>query len=408
MTYLCRSLALVGLVTAWSSPAAAQFVPPSQQFPNAQTTTANEDRVYSANANLTVPADGVLLLRSLTINAGVTVTVQPNAANTPLTVVCSGAIVIDGTLDLSGQDGTAAGPGLGGPGGFPGGRAAPGSTFGPQPGFGPRSGVTWGRHGENGGYGSPLAVPLLGGSGGAGVRDDGHGGGGGGAVLLASDTSVRIGASGAVLARGGAGGPVQFPNDATSYSGAGGAIRLLAPLVDGTGQLDVTNAGATTFGGGWIRIDSFDPSAANGLQPLRATALSLGSWLIADPFQSPANPPTLQITNIQVGSFSQSVNPTGSTQVLAGPQTASDVEVTVAYAHFQNDFTVEVSLAPDYNPLSAAINSPVGTKTVRFDPATAPTNGDCVTDATGAGTCVVSLPYVSNVFMTATAVVRRF
>ena len=57
----------------------------------------------TANTELQVPAGGVLHFTTVTIPAGVLVTVKPNAANTPLTILASGDVLIDGVLSVTGS-----------------------------------------------------------------------------------------------------------------------------------------------------------------------------------------------------------------------------------------------------------------------------------------------------------------
>ena len=93
-----------------------------------------------------------------------------------------GDIIVEGTIDVSGGNGNAAIGGPGGPGGFDGGTPGfggdpPGDGYGPGAG---KHGGTSGGHAAYGGnpvqanslngapYGSPLLVPLVGGSGGGG------------------------------------------------------------------------------------------------------------------------------------------------------------------------------------------------------------------------------------------------
>ncbi|HLO94966.1 MAG TPA: hypothetical protein VK195_11650, partial [Burkholderiaceae bacterium] len=86
------------------------------------------------NKEVELPPDGVLNYTSVSIPKGVTVTFKRNKLNTPVYMLVSGDVLIQGTLDLRGQDGKASGtygdgvlgddgePGRGGPGGFDGGR----------------------------------------------------------------------------------------------------------------------------------------------------------------------------------------------------------------------------------------------------------------------------------------------
>jgi hypothetical protein len=101
-----------------------------------------------------------------------------------------------------------------------------------------------------------LLIPLLGGSGGGAAAARG-GGGGGGAILLASNTRIDFSLGADIRADGGSG----AANDSIN-GGSGGAIRLVAPVIAGTGRLLVQGAGGAA-GGGRIRIDTFDRTGAS-------------------------------------------------------------------------------------------------------------------------------------------------
>jgi hypothetical protein len=168
----------------------------------------------------------------------------------PLAVVSSTTIVIDGTVDLDGensQDQTSLTPAAGAGGGA--GGASPGSNPGSGPGGGQpgtiRGGSGGGGFGGAGGAGGPsdggaggpvygdLLAAIQGGSGGAsGTSDEGGqtagGGGAGGGLVLTASTSITVGASGVVTANGGHGAVSDF---GASGGGSGGGIVLVAPSV---------------------------------------------------------------------------------------------------------------------------------------------------------------------------------
>src|SRR6266545_4686386 len=77
-----------------------------------------------------LPPSGIYNYTTVTIPSGVTVRYTRNAANTPVTLLATGDVQIDGTLSVDGSQGapasTSGGPsvslgGVGGPGGFNGG-----------------------------------------------------------------------------------------------------------------------------------------------------------------------------------------------------------------------------------------------------------------------------------------------
>jgi hypothetical protein len=227
------------------------------------------DVVISTTTVIQLPDDGILQYGSFTLDGGGSLSFTPNALNTPVYILASGSIQINGILSLNGKNGGTGIYGEGGPGGFAGGVAGvlgePGGA-----GLGPGAGTGGSSISEGGDaayrtlpavsrptngatYGSALLVPLTGGSGGGGVTGYG-GGGGGGAILLASNESITI--NGVITAYGGAAA-------GTGSDGSGGAIRLVAPSVSGAGSLQVLGGGSSSSnraGAGRTRIDAIDRS----------------------------------------------------------------------------------------------------------------------------------------------------
>ncbi len=237
----------------------------------------------TSNTTLDLPTNGIFNCTTISVAANATLSFNRNPLNTSVYLLATGDVAINGTIDVSGKPGSTSPPigGAGGPGGFDGG--VPGDNAGPIPpgaGYGPGggkggvyadavSGAGSGSYGSiassgnstNKGaiYGSPLLVPLVGGSGGGGSSGaPGRGGdGGGGAILVASNTRIEITNAGKIYASGGGCNSVQ--------NGSGGAIRLIAPLVAGNGILrarGVSEMGCSVYGGdGRIRIDCTDRRA---------------------------------------------------------------------------------------------------------------------------------------------------
>lgn len=268
------------------------------------------DLVIDADTAIPLPDDGILNYVNVTVQAGATLRFQRNTLNTPVYILAQGGVQIDGTISVNGSSGTMNPPvgGQGGPGGFDGGtpgilEVPPGDGHGP--GAGRAGNNTDSRNEDSAGsgayatrpdggsardglsYGSPLLVPMLGGSGGGGTTGQPGvgGGGGGGAILIAANNSIVLSDSGRILARGGAqntGGNTNGPN-----SGSGGAIRLIAPRVEGRGEINVfggdfTVAAAGRAGNGRVRIDTIirDGILFN-FQPL--SSVSIGSYMAAFP-----------------------------------------------------------------------------------------------------------------------------
>ena len=238
--------------------------------------------------------------------------VQPTAVvqvigGQPLSVVASGAVVVDGTIDVSGADGGSNLSGCNDPGGEGGAAGAGGfdggnggdnigttPTDGAGPGGGSAGGTVNGSAGGGGGGGHELAgaaggsgtggtggpayaslPPLVGGSGGGGggAEDDGGGGfddggggggGGGGVVRIVSQTTITV--SGTIDASGGNGGQ-GLCGGGGGGGGSGGAIQLLAasgpPTITGA-TLDVTGGAAGASNGGAASRGRLDVGSVSG------------------------------------------------------------------------------------------------------------------------------------------------
>ncbi|MCB9784075.1 MAG: hypothetical protein H6751_14015 [Candidatus Omnitrophica bacterium] len=226
----------------------------------------------SGTVTMDVPEpDGIFNFTTVDIQNGATLQFNQNSLNTPVYILATGAINVAGTINVSGKSGTGNPPvgGLGGPGGYPGG--VPGISGSPS---GDGQGPGAGKRGNNSGlsgraayggpaaggsrtadgqvYGSPLLVPLVGGSGGGGYDGQpGNGGaGGGGAILLASNVEVFVPSGGRIDAQGGNGGSAQ--------DGSGGAVRIVAPVVRGSGTIDIRGGGGGFGGHGRARVDVID------------------------------------------------------------------------------------------------------------------------------------------------------
>ena len=195
-------------------------------------------------------ANNVFNFTTITIPAGVTITVTSGIDNAPVYWLATGNVDIEGTVSLDGQNGNGATsdvdlrvPALAGSGGYGGGVG--GNSYNGQnatPGGGPRGGGVGDIAGHcNGGAGfftgNQYLIPLIGGSGGgggyAGSGFGPGGGAGGGAILIASSTQITVG--GTVSANGGKGGCYDY-----NYGdpvGSGGAIRLVSNTISGAGTL---------------------------------------------------------------------------------------------------------------------------------------------------------------------------
>ena len=254
-----------------ASPASAQFSSGSSGADGALDLTGETGVVVLDPTALGIDPEGdnIFHFTSITIPADVTLALKlPTLPNYSVQMLSIGPIVILGEIDIRGGDGHGAGIddpvffSVPGPGGFAGGTGArpplP-AVAGQGPGVrfsGTRCADHWAK------YGNKFILPLRGGSGGGGGGTTtvlgGGGSAGGGALLLASDVSIQI--DGTIDAQGGT--ALAAPSG-LGGSGSGGAIRLVAPIVSGSGVLNVQrgphNGGpGLCFNGsaGWIRIEA--------------------------------------------------------------------------------------------------------------------------------------------------------
>lgn len=357
---LARTL---GLLTAILAPtlAEAAFVSGSTGLFGPLTVTSN--------TVLDLPPDGVFHCTTITVNPGMTLSFNRNALNTPVQLLATGDVNINGAIDVSGTQANGGAPGTGGPGGFDGGFGGYGiGAFnqggeGNGPGAGQPQGGLYGAayatpsNSNTNTYGNALCYPLIGGSGGSGSGGNPGlgGGGGGGAILIASSSKITL--NGTVRARGnyGAGG------------GSGGTIRLVSPIVTGGGSCD-TAGGSSAFGNGGLgrtRIDCEDRFAFRSLsfpslssrgsqmfvvQPsvprldiLRAAGLSIpeGSGNAVQ-IQLPANSPTNQTVTIQARDFTGPVPIRLVVTPENGPATRIDTTIAMDSNPSQTNLSIVV------------------------------------------------------------------
>ncbi len=270
-----------------------------------------------------LPADGVMVFDSFTVGNSTSgdnsfVQFVWNAANTPVTLLVRGDVLVDSadTISVHGYNGTAgtsttAGQaGAGGPGGYAGGDGAyqavnqavlGGTGLGPGGGSGATASAIAG-----GGVfvGAPELRPLRGGSGGGGGRSTSSaancsangGGGGGGALVIAANGTITV--TGTIQANGGA--SEYWPSNLGCATGAGGgsggAIRLVAPTIAGGGRLEAL-AGASGFnanaaGSGVIRMEAIVNTFGTNVAPAAARFPS------PQPIVNPGDP-TVRIARVQ-------------------------------------------------------------------------------------------------------------
>ncbi|HBG08218.1 MAG: hypothetical protein A2075_13335 [Geobacteraceae bacterium GWC2_58_44] len=347
----------------------------------------------STDTVLQIPDNGVFNFTTVTIPAGVTVTFAKNAQNTPVTMLATGDVTINGTINVNGADASYIIPGIPGPGGFYGGAGAlilktgnrgegPGGGNGgaPRPdasdAAGGGGGGSFGGAGSNGVtfregypaggsagsvYGNERILPLIGGAGGGGAGGSssyigGAGGGGGGAILIASNGTITI--DGSITANGGAG----ASSENASYGsggggGSGGGIRLVAQTIAGNGTISSTggSGGTTDFVGYPYYGAATSAGGAGGLGRIRLEAATLLRTAATSPPMSlgapiavlPANMPSLVVSSI--GGVSTPSVPKGA---LSAPDIVlpyniqNPVSIVVSAKNIPAGMTVTVKAAP--------------------------------------------------------------
>jgi len=335
---------------------------------NSGSTGADGPLNVTSNMTLNLPTNGIFNCTTITILNGATLSFSKNPLNTPVYLLATGDVIINGTIDVSGSASSA------GPGGFDGGfgsiHGTPnGDGFGPGGGkndpLGPGSPTMAGvfafvspSNGSSGGnsniYGNTLLSPLIGGSGG-GAAGGNWGGGGGGAILIASTTSITV--NDTVKSTGGGG---------YFGSGSGGAIRIVAPTVSGTGNLSVPGGGLGSGSGygtaGRTRIDCLDRIAWRNLNLQNA-----GKWTVgAQMFVFPPGNPKLDIINAAGTAIPEGTNAPVVVTLPVGSSTNQIVRVQAR--GFTNDVSIRVKITPENAPsatfdgtiLQSSGNPPVG------------------------------------------------
>jgi len=342
----------------------------------------------TTNTQLQLPPSGIFNYTDVTIAAGATLTFAKNANNTPVTILASGDVTIDGTINVNGSNGGNYGngsPGVGGPGGYNGGRAGftnqitiseGGNGQGPGRGTGGRRGQakaaggggfgTDGSHGEccngnpqgKGGpsYGNAELLPLIGGSGGGGGSGGNSfvpasgGGGGGGALLIAASGTITV--TGSITARGGAAGVVGCCSSAGSGgSGSGGAIRLVATTIQGNGTITAEKRTDGTDGGeGRIRLETENLLRTSNTTPTFSFLTQPQPLLLADV-------PSIRISS--VGGIAAPGNPTGDKDIVLPGFTTNPVPVEFETAYIPLGTTLILTSAPVRGTAATANSTPV-------------------------------------------------
>ena len=327
----------------------------------------------TAATTLDLPPDGKFRCTSIFVSPSGTLKFKRNALNTPVYLLATSNVVIQGAIIVAGEDGVSGGAGLGGPGGFDGGTASMGVGTPAGDGLGPGKGKGGDTSGDfatapgsasygsepSGGpgltnrgvrYGNTFLVPIVGGSGGGGATESGGGGGwggggGGGALMIASDTEIVL--SGLLLSNGGNG--FRPESQASSGGGSGGAIRIVAPKVSGNGTVHVgggiagfTSFGSYSSGSGRIRIDTLDRSAMSSMSFIGA--ISIGRFMVA----FPAIIPRLDIIEAAGTLIPQGTNSDVNVTLPLGSPTNQTVRIQAR--DFQGIVPISVVVTPENGP----------------------------------------------------------
>ncbi len=369
--------------------------------------STGEDGAFAPQVDTTLqlPEDGIFNFTSVNIPSGVTVQFTKNATNTPVVMLASGDITIDGVIDVSGGNATDSGaagdgslgddgiPGKGGPGGFDGGIGGTvdtplgGNGLGPGGGFGgerlsdvfgcPGSSAGFSEAGDNvvtsacvnitvgQVYGNADLQPLIGGSGGggghAGLSFGGSGGGGGGgAILIASSETLTV--SGSILANGGSsGGSAGASSGGPGGEGSGGAIRLIATTVSGNGPIQALNAGVSVRNGNLSSLRS--PTGSDGR--IRIEAENMQRTSVTSPtfdFSGPqplflANIPGVRIT--EVAGLTVPASPSGAGDVIIPEATPNPVTIEFATTNIPLGNTIELTVTPQSGPNTTVVSNAI-------------------------------------------------
>lgn len=388
---LCRAL----LVALSFSPAVPVYAFDSGSSGNDGTLNPTVD------TEVQLPDDGILEYTTVTIPRGITVTFKKNTTNTPVTILASGDVTIEGHISVNASslptkvgtagDGNIADDGIagtGGPGGFDGGRGGKvGQTNSSGCGLGP-GGACGNKSAANYNYSSDYLLPLVGGSGGSGgyggTNFTGQGGyGGGGAILIASSGLITV--NGSITADS----PWQSNGAEGTGVGhvggyaSGGAIRLVATGIAGKGSLSALGKGSRQYKifNGKIRLEAETNNYTGSSRP--AYKFGAPSALFISGL------PGVKIT--KVGGVAVPEQPTGKADVVL-PKTASN-PITV-------DF--ETKGVPIGNIVSLRVVPAYGKSTTVVTPALSGTTDKATTSVAvdipdGATTLSASVTYTVTV-----------
>lgn len=355
----------------------------------------------TADTVLQMPEDGIFNFTTVNIPAGVTVTFKKNSKNTPVYILATGDVIIEGTISVNGGNAINQSPGEGGPGGFDGGAGSfhgepGGNGLGPGGGQGgpymPQNSPDNGFGGGGGGYGTAgkkgcadysgsggmtygttKLLPITGGSGGGGGSggncsgspgSGGGGGGGGGALVIASSTKIVV--SGSITADGGNGGKGSNCYSAGGGGGSGGAIRLIASTISGSGSITAKGGSGNT---GTINYCS-NQGGKGGLGRIRLEADHLTFTSQTTPAYTAGRPSSVFVTEVptirivEVGGIAVPANATGrfgTPDVSLPLGTENPVSVKIEASKIPVGTVVKLTSTPEYGSKTTATGTLSGT-----------------------------------------------
>jgi hypothetical protein len=373
-----------------------------------------------SSQSVQLPPSGVFNYTSVNIPAGVTITYEKNATNTPVTILASGDVTIAGTIDVSAKPpaeaGNLSGPGRAGPGGFDGGRGGQsggdasnwvngltGANIG-RAGQGPGGGTPgnvnkttpWGLSiapGGGGAFGAALPapggncpttpgaiygniglLPLIGGSGGGGgaggsVLPGSGGGGGGGALLIAASGTINV--AGAVLANGGTPVPSTVNGRGTpGGGGSGGAIRMVATTISGNGTISALGSSVSggldyvTAGTGYyLCVGRDNGSADGGVGRIRLESETLTRTAATTPLYVGGVPNVLSVPGlptlsiVSIGGVAVPASPTGVGDVVLPAELPNPVTVVFSTKGVTVGSSIKLSALPASGPAIKATSA---------------------------------------------------
>ena len=330
--------------------------------------------------------DNVFHFTTITVPVGTKVRLRSDVLGgegKPVVWLATGAVRIDGVLDLSGGRGhdfnaphLASIAGAGGYNGGIGGTVA----LPPTPGSGPGAGAARADlHGGSAGhilaassvgtaaggsaYGNRFLLPPLGGSGGGGggvSTVDGSGGGaGGGALVIASSTSITITTNFNLANIDASGGKAGAAVGLAGGSGSGGAIRLIAPVVAGNGRLNVLGGDRPNFPGlhagadGRVRIEAFRREFTGRIFPASSVTTARPGLIFL-----PDTAPRVVVTT--VGGVLVSPGPTGSFEMPdAVIESDEPVTIEISAQNIPPGTQVELTISPEDGNLMKLMSTPL-------------------------------------------------